>query len=179
MTRRRPSLRTLISLLPGLVLAHVLEESGTLLPWRDRHRPLVSKLPVPFRTAMHRMRLPHVVPLYGGLAGFIAGASLLARDAPRGSSRMLGLGVAGWTTVLGTAGHLALSAAARRYTPGVATSLGLLPFAGYLVARLGRDRALSPRQMGLALLLALPLDPPVHLSGALLGRALARRFWRN
>jgi hypothetical protein len=168
MLDRKPALSTLITLMPVPVLAHVVEESGSVLRWRDRHPALVRRLPSPFREAALRVGVSHLAIFYGVMSTFIAGSAALARGAPRGSGRMLALGVAAWTTLLGVLGHVTLSAGARRYTPGAGTSLALLPYAGYLVARLAQDQALSGRQMGLALLLALPLDPPVHLAATLL-----------
>ena len=171
---RSASLSALARSLAALLAPHVLEEAGTLLPWLRRNRDAVDRLPPPVPHLASRLRPAHVVVFYGAVVLWMTAAAPVARSGrgAGGSAGAFACGVSAATLLLGSTGHVALSLAARRYTPGVATAaLAGVPYGAYVLWRLAREGALSRTQVAGALLLALLPDPPVHLSALLLGRA--------
>jgi hypothetical protein len=175
---RSTSLSGLAWGLTGLLLPHVLEEASSLLPWLHRNRDAVDRLPSPIPRLAPRLRPAHVVAFYSAVVLWMTAAAMpvarRGRRARRGAGA-LAFGAAAATLLLGSAGHVVLSVAARRYTPGVVTAaLTGIPYGAYVLWRLMREGALSRTQLTGALLLALLPDPPVHLTALLLGRATRR-----
>ena len=172
---RNASLGGLAWGLAGLLLPHVLEEAALLLPWVRRNRDTVGRLPPPVPHLAARLGPAHVVAFYGlTVLWMIAAAAPVARRGRRveRSAGAFAFGVTAATLLLGSTGHVALSLAARRYTPGTVTAAVIgIPYGAYVLWRLARGGALSRAQLAGALLLALLPDPPVHLTVLLLGRA--------
>ncbi len=161
-----------------LLVPHVLEEAGTLLPWLRRNRDAVQRLPAPVPQFASRLSPWHLVAFYGAVVVWMTAAAVPVARSGREVARSAGafaFGASAATLLLGSAGHVVLSLAARRYTPGVATAaLTGIPYGAYVLWRLVRERALSGGQLAGALLLALLPDPPIHLTALLLGRAARR-----
>jgi hypothetical protein len=157
-----------------LLLPHVLEEAGLLLPWLRRNRDAVGRLPAPLPRLAARLRPGDVVAFYGATALWMTVAAVPVARLGRGAGRGAGVfafAVAAATLLLGSTGHVVLSLAARRYTPGVVTAaLAGMPFGAYALWRLTREGDLSRTRLAGALLLGLLPDPPVHLAAVVLGR---------
>jgi uncharacterized membrane protein len=172
---RSTSTRGLAWGLVGLLLPHVLEEAGSLLPWLRRNRDAIDRLPLALQHLALRLRPGHVAAFYGLVVLWMTAAAAPVARRGRRARRTAGafaFGVAAATLLLGSIGHVVLSLAARRYTPGVTTAaLTGVPYGAYVLWRLTRDGVLSRSQLAGALLLALLPDPPVHLTALLLGRA--------
>lgn len=161
--------------LAPLLLAHVLEEARSLLPWLHRNRDVLARLPLPLQHLASGLRPAHVGAFYGVVVLWMAAAAVPVARSGRRTRRSPGafaFGVAVATLLLGSVGHVALSLAARRYIPGVATAaLTGLPYGAYVLWRLAQEGVLSRGQLAGALLLALLPDPPVHLAVLALRRS--------
>jgi hypothetical protein len=159
----------------ALLVPHVLEEAGSVLPWLRRNRDAVDRLPGPLARLAARLGPAHVVAFYGVTMLWMSAAAVpVVRRGRRGArgAGAFAFAVAAATLLLGSTGHVVLSLAARRYTPGALTAaLAGLPYGGYVLWRLVREGGIDRAQLAGALLLGLLPDPPVHLATVVLGRA--------